>query len=111
MKFILKILVNSLAVYITAQIVPGVSVDSFVTAGLVAIVFGTLNTFLKPVLILLTLPITIITLGLFTLVINLGILLLTDYLVAGFELQSFLYALLFGFVLSLVSSFLGLIAR
>lgn len=93
------------------MIIPGVQVDTFITAGIVAIVLGTLNTFIKPLILMLTLPITIVTLGLFTLVINTLLILLTDYLVAGFSVPSFLMALLFGIVLSFINSFLHTIVR
>lgn len=85
--------------------------DSFFTAFLVAVVLGVLNVFVKPIVVLLTLPLTIITLGLFTFFINVGLILFAGYLVPGFEISSFLAALLFGLVVSLVSSFLNELAK
>jgi putative membrane protein len=107
MKLLLKLLVNSLAVFVTAYVLPGVMVDTFVTAGIVAIVLGVLNTFIKPLLIILTLPINILTLGLFTLVINALLVGIVAYLVVGFTVSGILSAIIFSVVLSLVSAFLG----
>jgi putative membrane protein len=107
MKLILKLVANTLAVFVTAYIIPGVDVDTFLTAGIVAIVLGVLNTFIKPLLVILTLPINILTLGLFTLIINAFIIGLTSYLISGFMVGSILSAILFSIVLSFVSAFLN----
>lgn len=104
---IIKLALNTVAVLVAAYLVPGVEVDGYVTAFLVAVVLGVLNTFLKPILIILTLPVTILTLGLFTLVINAGLVMLATSLIAGFAVSGFLSAVLFAFALSLVNSFLG----
>jgi len=106
MKIIMKLLINAIAVFVTAKILPGVYIDSFVTALVVAVVLGVINTFLKPVLLLLTLPVTILTLGLFTFVINALLVLLAAALVSGFQVKNLLWALLFSLVLSLVNSVL-----
>lgn len=106
MGILISILINGLAVFFTAYILPGVNVDSFVTAIIVAVVLGIVNFVIKPVLHLLTLPITILTLGLFTFVINALMILLVDYLVDGFHVDNFWAALLFSLVLSVVSSLL-----
>jgi len=82
----------------------GVIVDEFTTALTVAIVLGLLNVFVKPIIVLFTLPVTIFTLGLFYLVINASIILLCDHFVDGFEVNSFLTALLFSVILSLSQS-------
>ncbi len=111
MKIVMKLLVSSLAVFIAGSILPGVSVDSFVTAVLVAIVLGAVNMILRPILVILTLPITIITLGLFAFVINALLVLLVDYLVPGFRVDGFLTALLFSFVLSIISWFLNSLVK
>ena len=102
----MKLLINAIAVFVTAKILPGVYIDSFVTALVVAVVLGVVNTFLKPVLLLLTLPVTILTLGLFTFVINALLVLLAAALVSGFQVKNLLWALLFSLVLSLVNSVL-----
>ncbi|MCK9155526.1 MAG: phage holin family protein [Paludibacteraceae bacterium] len=107
MNFIIKLLLSALAVYLTALILPGVSIKNYVTAIAVAIVIGLLNVFLKPILILLTIPVTVITLGLFLFVINAGIILLSSYLMNGFNVDGFWWALLFSFVLSIFSEILG----
>lgn len=98
---------NALAVLITAYVTPRVEVDSFFTALVVSVVLGILNAILKPLLVLLTLPINIPTLGLFTLVINTVIVLIVSNVVPGFQVQGFLTALVFGLILSLVNWFLG----
>ncbi|MFM1876236.1 MAG: hypothetical protein RL266_1973 [Bacteroidota bacterium] len=104
MNLLLKIIISSLAVFLTAYLLPGVSVDTYITAIWVAIVLALLNGFLKPILILLTIPVTLITLGLFLLAINAAIILLADYFVDGFGVNGFWWALLFSLVLSLVTS-------
>lgn len=111
MAVLLNLLLSGFAVFVTAYLLPGVDVDSFVTAVIVAIVLGVLNALVKPILILLTLPITILTLGLFTFVINLIILFMTDALVSGFTLDGLLAAVLFSLVLSLVNGFLGALGK
>ncbi|MEF3691926.1 MAG: phage holin family protein [Candidatus Moraniibacteriota bacterium] len=103
MKHIINWLLITVAVFVSAELLPGVEVDSFFTAFLVAVVLGAINLFLKPVLIILTLPINIFTLGLFTLVINAGLIMLTDKIVGpGFEVGGFWQALLFSLLMSLV---------
>ena len=106
MNFILRILLTALAVVILAKVLPGVSVDGYVTAIIVALVLALLNLLVKPVLVLLTLPVTILTLGLFLLVINAIIILLADTFVGGFGVSGFLMAIVFSLLLSLFQSFL-----
>ena len=107
MQTIISILVNALAVFAAGYILPGVHISDFVTAIVVAIILGVLNTFVKPVLILLTLPINILTFWLFTFVINAVIVLIVAKIVPGFKVDGFWWALAFSLVLSLVSSFLN----
>lgn len=104
MNILIKIIISSLAVLLSAYLLPGVHVDSYVTAILVAIVLALLNGFLKPILIIFTIPITVFTLGLFLLVINAAIILLTDNFVDGFYVDGWLWALIFSFVLSILTS-------
>lgn len=104
MKLIFRILLSALAVVLLAKFLPGVFVDSYVTAIIVAIVLSLLNFLVKPILVILTLPITIITLGIFLLFINGIIILLADYFIAGFEVSSIWWALLFSFLLSILQS-------
>lgn len=100
-------LISVLAIIVTAYILPGVHIESFVTALVLAVVLGIINAIIKPVLILLTLPITILTLGLFALIINALLILLASKIVPGFRVDGFWWALLFSIVLSLVNSFLN----
>jgi putative membrane protein len=104
MKLIIRILVTSILVMVISYLMRGVIIDEFTTALTVAIVLGLLNLIVKPVLLLFTLPITILTLGLFYLVINASIILLCDKLVEGFEVRSFWTALLFSIILSISES-------
>ncbi|MDQ3395316.1 MAG: phage holin family protein [Bacteroidota bacterium] len=103
MAFIIKLLITAVAVLISAYILPGVYVNSFLTAIVVAAVLGLFNAILKPLLIILTIPITILTLGLFLLVINAIIILLTDFFISGFEVSGFLWALVFSIILSIIT--------
>lgn len=89
----------------------GVHVSKFTTALIVAVVLGLLNIFIKPILVILTLPVTFITLGLFLLVINAVIILLCDNIVGGFSVDSFFTALLFSIVLSLSQSLMYAVLR
>jgi putative membrane protein len=111
MGFILKLLVSSLAVFFGAFILNGVYLDGFPTAILVALLMGFLNAFLRPILILLTIPITLITFGLFLLVINAIIILLADYALSGFKVDSFYTAVLFSIIVSLITWILEAIAN
>ena len=108
MKLLLRLVISTLAVLVAANLIPGVVVASLTTAIIVAIVLGILNTFLKPVLQILALPITILTLGLFYFVVNVFIIYLATYLVDGFSISNFISALLFGLVVSVISSILGM---
>ena len=103
-KWFFKILVCPVNVFILAYILPGISIVDFFTAILVAIVLSLLDAIVKPLLILFTLPATILTLGLFLFVINASIILLDSYFVHGFSVQSFWHALVFGALLSFFNS-------
>lgn len=107
MKFLINILATTIAVFVVSQVLPGVVLDDITSAFIVAVVLGVLNTFVKPVIKILTLPITVLTLGLFSMVINIALLYLTDYLVKGLTLTSFLTVVLFGFLVSVISSLLA----
>ncbi len=110
LKFLSKVLITSVAVLIASYILSGVSIDSTSTAIMVAIVLGLLNSFVKPILIILTIPITILTLGLFLLVINVLIIKWASDLVPGFHVSGWFSALLFSMIVSFVSSLIeGLI--
>lgn len=103
MRFLINILVVGLVVLLLAYFLPGVEVSSFFTALLVAALLGILNVLLKPILVVLTIPITILTLGLFLLVINALIVLLVKELVPGFYVDGFFSALLFSILLSTIT--------
>ncbi|MDD2821066.1 MAG: phage holin family protein [Flavobacterium sp.] len=107
MKLLTRILVTSGLVLLIAHFMPGVHVAGFTTALIVAVVLGLLNIFIKPILVILTLPVTILTLGLFLLVINALIILLCTNIVGGFSVDSFWTALLFSIVLSLSQSIMN----
>lgn len=111
MGLILNLLVSGLAVFITAQFLPGVSVDSFIIAILTAIVLGLINMFIKPIINILTLPINLLTLGLFSFVVNALMILLVSHFVTGFHVNGFIAALLFSIVLSLVNSVLNSLTK
>jgi len=100
---LLNWLIATLVIIVSAYIVPGISVDGFFAALVTAVVLGLVNAFLRPILIVLTLPINILTLGLFTLVINAGLVMLTAWVVPGFSVDGFLWALLFALMLLLVN--------
>jgi putative membrane protein len=104
MKLLLRIFITALLVMGIAYLMKGVIVDEFTTALTVAIVLGLLNFFVKPILVLFTLPITFFTLGLFLLVINTIMIELCDYFIEGFRISSFWTAMLFSIVLSLSQS-------
>ena len=104
MNLILRILLSAVAVVILANILPGVGVDTYTTAIIVAIVLSLLNFIVKPVLVILTLPVTILTLGLFLLIINAIIILLADYFISGFQVNNIWWALLFSLLLSFLQS-------
>jgi len=113
MKILIRLIISAIAVLVTDLLLPGVSLGDMndtrglLTALLVAAVLGLLNALLKPVLILLTLPVTVVTLGLFLLVINAVIVLIADELIDGFTVRSFWWALGFSLVLSLVQGLLN----
>jgi putative membrane protein len=101
---IIKLLVNALLVFALAWALPGVHVVSFWTALIVAIILGLLNIFVKPILIIITIPVTVITLGLFLLVINALVIQLADWMVDDFTVDTFWWALLFSLILSVMNS-------
>ena len=104
MKLLFRILITAILVLVISKIMKGVIIDEFTTALIVAVVLGLLNFFVKPILVLLTLPVTIFTLGLFLLVINAVMILLCDYFTDGFRISSFWTAMLFSIILSLSQS-------
>jgi len=110
MRFLVHWLVIALALWVTATILPGVEVSSWQALAVAAIVLGLLNALVRPVLVLLTLPITVLTLGLFYLIVNGFTFLLASKLVPGFDVSGFWWAVLGALVMSLVSWFVGSLA-
>lgn len=104
---LIQLLMNALGFYVTARIVPGMTIEGWETLGIVAVVWGVLSIILKPILVLLTLPVNFLTLGLFTFVINAGLIMLMTRIVPGFSVKSFGTALLAAVVLALLNVFLG----
>jgi len=105
MRFLLRILITTINAFILSHILPGIKIDNFFTAILVAAVLAVLDAIVKPLLILFTLPATILTLGLFLFVINAFIILIAEHVVSGFKVEGFWYALLFSIILSIFNSF------
>jgi putative membrane protein len=103
-KFFGKILVTALAALIAAYLLPGVHIKDAVTAVILALVLALLNGFIKPILIILTIPFTIVTLGLFLLVINIFIIKWAAAIVPGFYVANWWVALLFSILLSFVNA-------
>lgn len=110
LMILLTLILSSVAVYVTANILPGVRLDGFGTAVLVAVVLGIVNAFIRPLLLILTLPINILTLGLFTLVIMGFCAWLVSHIVPGFHFANFWWAIGFAVVLTLINSFLNALA-
>ena len=104
MNFIIKLLLTAVAVVISAYLLPGVHVDDFLTAIIIGAVLAVLNVTVKPLLIIFTIPATLFSLGLFLLVINAVIILIADWVVPGFEVDGFWWALAFSLILWLVNT-------
>jgi putative membrane protein len=103
MYLLIRWLLNTLALFVVVQIVPGFHADSWLTLAIAALILGLLNAIVRPILFLLTLPLTIVTLGLFLIVLNGVMLELTSWLVPGFRIDSFLWACVGALVLGLIS--------
>jgi len=106
MKLIIKLLLNALAVFALAELLNGVSVNGYLGAIIVAVVLSVLNLLVKPILVILTLPVTILTLGLFLFIVNALIVLLADKLVDGFRVNGLWTAVLFSILLCILQSLL-----
>lgn len=108
MRFLLNILVTSLAVFFTAFLLKGgIHLENYTTAILVALVLVLLNSFLKPILVFFTIPFTIVTFGLFLIVINATIILIAGKLVSGFKVEGFWWAVGFSIILSIITSIMN----
>ena len=106
MKLFISWIVSALAIAITAYLLPGISVDGVVSVLVLAVVLGAINTFIRPVLLILTLPLSIMTLGIFALVLNTLLIMLAAAIVPGVSVAGFFSALLFGIVLAIIHAFL-----
>lgn len=107
MQVLLTIILSTIAVFVTAHILPGVKVAGWGTALVVAVVLGIVNAFIRPLIFILTLPINILTLGLFTFVIISLLVLLVSAIVPGFQVDGFWWALAFALVLAIINGFLN----
>lgn len=101
-----KLLINTVSIFVVSYILAGIQVDSFLTALVVAVVLAVLNVTLKPLLIVLTIPLTIVTFGLFLLVVNVLVLYAAAALIEGFHIAGFWWALLFSLLVSLLNGIL-----
>jgi putative membrane protein len=106
-NYAIRLILVGLVVFQIPNFLPDIYVDSIQTAVIVAFVMSLLNTFVKPILTLLSLPITILTLGLFYFVVTVGIVYICDALIGGFVVRGFLHPLIFSFILSIVNSLVG----
>jgi len=104
---LIRLILSAIAVLICAYILPGAEVDGFWSAIVVAGVLAILNVLLKPILVILTIPITIVTLGLFLLVINTLLVMLASWLIPGFAVDGFWWALIFSILLSVINAVFG----
>jgi putative membrane protein len=111
MYLLIRLVLNALALIITANIVSGFSVGSFKVAVVAAIVLGIINTFIKPVLLFLTTPLNFVTLGLFTFVVNAVVLWMASLVVKGLVIESFLSAIIAAIVLSVISTILSTLLK
>jgi len=108
MNLLTRIIISTISIMVVGYILPGVVVSSVYTAFIVAIVLALLNKIVKPILIILTLPVTIITLGLFLLVINGIIVLIAHHFINGFSVSSLFIAIIFSLLVSLINGLLGI---
>lgn len=104
MTLILRLLFNALGLILIAELIPGITVDGLYPALIAAIVLGVLNIVIRPILLILTLPITILTLGLFSFVVNAALFLFAASFIEGFAVESFWYALLGSLLMSIIST-------
>ncbi len=107
MKLLTSLLINGLAVFIVANILPGVEITSYLSAIIVAVLLGFANTFIRPIITILTLPITILTLGLFLIIINGGMVQIVDYILGGFAVDGLVWAVIFSIAISFFNLLFG----
>jgi putative membrane protein len=107
MRFLARLLINTIAILITTYLLAGIQLAGFGIAIVVAIVLAIVNALIKPILVIFTLPVTILTLGLFLVVINALMIMLTAWLVPGFAVDNFWWAILFSILLAIINWFLN----
>ena len=107
MKFLIRVILSSFSVIVAGWLLKGVHIEDYLTSILVAFVLAILNVILKPILVCLTIPITLITFGLFLLVINAVIALLASHIVPGFYLEGFWWAIAFSLIVSLLNAIIN----
>ena len=111
MRFLIDLLIRSLVLLLTAYIVPGFKIGDYTTAVMVTLVLALLNLLLKPILVILTLPATILTLGLFMFVINAILLIIASRLISGFQIAGFGTAILASIVITVIGSLLNILIK
>ncbi len=104
MKFIKKLLLTSIFVFILPYFLKGIHINEFLNALLFTVALAFLNSIIKPILVILSLPITIITLGLFLIVVNTILVYLAAYIVGGIQIDNFLHAVIFSLIISFITS-------
>lgn len=109
MNIFVEWIIKTLVLLVTAYLIPGFRIDSYMTAFVVAAVLGILNLFIKPILVFFTLPLTIVTFGLFLFVVNAILLLIASAFVSGFHIDSFGTAIFAAIVITIISSLLNAI--
>jgi putative membrane protein len=110
-NYIVRLLICGLILFLVPNYLKGIQVDGYLTAIIVALVMSILNTFVRPILSLISLPITFLTLGLFSLVISVCMVYLCDYLVDGFSVEGFLPPLILSFILSIANGIVGMFQK
>lgn len=111
MKLFIHWVISAIAIGVAAYLIPGVHVTTILAALILAVVLGIINIFFKPIVTLITLPINILTLGIFSLVVNALLIMLAGMIVPGFTVDGFWPAFFFAIVLSLVNAFFGMMTK
>lgn len=108
MAYLISLALSTIVIFVTSYILPGVKLAGWGTAIVVAVILGILNAFIRPLLLILTIPINILTLGLFTFVVMAFLVWLTSLIVPGFEVDNFLWCIVFAIVLTLINGLISL---
>ena len=111
MNFLIKLILSALSVLVASYLLPGANVEGFFSAFIVALFLALFSATIRPILTILTIPITILTMGLFLLVINALMVMLADWLIDGFAVDGFWWAVAFGIILAIVNSIFESISR